>query len=250
MDHRRLGAALRAARIQRQLRQVDVARLAKTSDTTISRVERGHAEGVTLATLDAIARALEVSIQHRAWAPGGELDRLLDAAHAALVDAVVAHLSRLGWVCRPEASFNIWGERGSIDVLAWQPAYEALLVVEVKTTIVDVGELLGTLDRKRRLALTVGRTFGWDARSVAVALVVRQGRTNRRRITEHRATVRSAFPASAANLRAYLRRPAAAISVLVMWPDSRGTAIRPGVRAIRRVRTTARAPSSRSASTK
>jgi hypothetical protein len=37
-----------------------------------------------------------------------------------------------------------------------------LLVVEVKTAIVDVAELLGTLDGKRRLAVRVARERGWQ----------------------------------------------------------------------------------------
>ena len=49
------------------------------------------------------------------------------------------------------------GERGVIDILAWHAATRTLLVIELKTEIVDINELMGTVDRKRRLAATVAR---------------------------------------------------------------------------------------------
>ena len=65
-------------------------------------------------------------------------------------------------VVAPEgAPFSVYGERGVIDMLIWHPARRALLVVELKTEIVDVNELLGTLDRKRRLAKRIARERGW-----------------------------------------------------------------------------------------
>ena len=48
-------------------------------------------------------------------------------------------------------SFSIFGERGVIDVAAWNAEHRALLVIELKTDIVDVNELVGTFDRKVRL---------------------------------------------------------------------------------------------------
>ena len=42
------------------------------------------------------------------------------------------------------------------------PDRRALLVIELKTAIVDVGELLGTFDRKVRNAGEVARRLGWD----------------------------------------------------------------------------------------
>ena len=67
---------------------------------------------------------------------------------------------------QPEVSCSIWGERGSIDLLAWQPRRRALLVIEVKTEITDVGATLATLDRKRRLAPAIVRELeGWTDRA-------------------------------------------------------------------------------------
>ena len=53
------------------------------------------------------------------------------------------------WMLAPEVSFSVYGERGVIDILAWHPGRRALLVIELKTDLVDMNELLGTFDRKR-----------------------------------------------------------------------------------------------------
>ncbi len=84
---------------------------------------------------------------------GGELDRLLNARHSAMHELVAGRFAQLpGWQIVPEASFSIYGERGAVDVLGWHAARGMLLVVELKTEIVDVQDLLASVDRKRRLA--------------------------------------------------------------------------------------------------
>ena len=54
------------------------------------------------------------------------------------------------WIARPEVSFSIYGERGVIDLLAWHAATRSLLVVELKTELIDLQDLVSVLDRKRR----------------------------------------------------------------------------------------------------
>src|SRR5580765_8972595 len=82
--------------------------------------------------------ALDARVSCRLTWNGEELDRLLDAAHAAVVEQVVRRLAAEGWVAATEVSFNEYGERGSIDVLGFHPATRCLLVVEVKSVIPDV----------------------------------------------------------------------------------------------------------------
>ena len=96
------------------------------------------------------------------------------------------------------------------------PGRRALLVIELKTDIVDVGEMLGTLDKKRRLA--------WRSRKTGAAAPDglgldrgRQSRTNERRIAEFRAMLRSAFPADGRQMRAWLRDPVGSIAGLSFW---------------------------------
>ena len=79
-----------------------------------------------------------------------ELPRLLGARHSALHEAFSRSLTAIpGWAHIPEVSFSVYGERGVIDVLGWHQRSGAVLVVELKSEIVDIQEMLATLDRKR-----------------------------------------------------------------------------------------------------
>jgi hypothetical protein len=49
-------------------------------------------------------------------------------------------------------SYSVYGERGSIDLLAWHPAIRTLLVIEVKTEVSSVEAMLRKHDEKVRLA--------------------------------------------------------------------------------------------------
>jgi hypothetical protein len=173
----------------------------------IARIEQGHADKVTIETLEKAAKPLGARVVCRLSWNGEHLDRLLDADHAAIVEQVVRFLATAGWLVSTEVSFNVWGERGSIDVLAFHPGTRILLVIEVKSVVPDVQATLMTLDRKERLALENARERGWDAVAVSRMLVIRENRTTRRRVEEHAATFGNAFPDRARAIRAWLARP-------------------------------------------
>jgi transcriptional regulator with XRE-family HTH domain len=161
MDDLHFGAAVRAVRKRRGLGQADLARLSGVSRATVSLVERGHCEKLSLLTVRRMASALDIRTELIARWRGGELDRLLSRRHSMLAESFAAFvLSKPGWVVEPEVSFSIYGERGAIDQLAWHEETAHLLVVELKTTLVDVNEMLGTLDRKGRLARTIATQRG------------------------------------------------------------------------------------------
>ena len=153
---------------------------------------------------------------------GPELDRMLDAAHAALSAAIKRRLERWAWVVRVEVSFSRYGERGRIDLLAFHPASGLLLVVEVKSDFVDVQGLLGSLDVKSRLAADAARRFGWEVRGVVPAIAFLDDRTIRARLLR----VETLFDRYALRGRSaitWLRRPTATPSG-VLW----FTALPPG----------------------
>ncbi|HEX5014899.1 MAG TPA: hypothetical protein VFV72_12160 [Candidatus Limnocylindrales bacterium] len=125
------------------------------------------------------------------------------------------------WVAEPEVTFSIFGERGSIDVLAWHERRRALLIIEVKTALDDVGGLLRQVDRYRRLAKDIAKSRGWRPSVVAVWVVVADGRTARRRLDVHRGTLRRAFPIDGRAMEHWLRSPAQAISALSFVPIAR-----------------------------
>ncbi len=90
---------------------------------------------------------------------GGELDRLLDADHSAIQEAWDARkrAAQSGWLDRHEVTYSIFGERGSIDDLAYHLDTRTLLVTEIKSGLYDVQETLARLDQKERLGREVAR---------------------------------------------------------------------------------------------
>jgi transcriptional regulator with XRE-family HTH domain len=207
MDTVAFGRGFKTLRLRRHLRQADLADQAEVSRSAIARIEQGRADRVPVETLEKVARPLGARVLCRLTWNGEGLDRLLDANHAEIVERVVRMLAAAGWLVATEVSFNVWGERGAIDVLAFHARTRILLVVEVKSVVPDVQATLTTLDRKERLGLEVARTRGWDATTVAKLLVVKNDRTSRRRIEQHAATFGNAFPDRARQIRTWLAAP-------------------------------------------
>jgi transcriptional regulator with XRE-family HTH domain len=208
-------------RLKRRLRQSDVAARAGVSRGFVSLIERGHLDRVALSGLRRVGAALDIRIDVNARWRGGELDRLLGSAHSALHEVVGQYFEDLlGWVTAPEASFAISGERGWIDILCWHTATRSLLVIELKTEIVDIQELIGVVDRKRRLGRTVARERGWHPVAVSCWVIVSESSTNRRRAAAQSSVLRSAFPAAGTDMRAWLAAPQAAIAAMSFWSDA------------------------------
>jgi transcriptional regulator with XRE-family HTH domain len=216
----RLGAAVRAIRVRKRLRQRDLGELAGVSQSVVSRLERGHVETLTLRHVETICASLDIRVDVVPRWRGGDLDRLLNSAHAALHEGIARWFRPRGpdWQLAHEVSFAIYGERGAIDVLAWHAATRTLLVIELKTQLVDLNELVGTLDRKRRLAKRIGHERGWAATSVGTWVVVASTRTNRRHAAAHSTFLRNAFPHDGRAVRAWLAHPTTPLAALSLEP--------------------------------
>ena len=196
--------------------------------TACSDLERGHAAEMTVHAVRAIAGAVSLPIGWDVGWQRHEVDRLLDQDHAALAIVVARRLRAWGWHVKPEVSFSRYGERGRIDVLAFHPVAAALLVVELKTMIVDGQELLGGLDVKARVAPFVAREVGWEARVVVSALIVTDGTTNRRRVRQIEPLLQHLSLRGHAAL-GWLREPIGTptgILLLTKLPDSAGSDVR------------------------
>lgn len=218
MDDMRVGAVCRAVRLRRRWRHEDVAARASGARSLVSEIERGHFGSTPLRRVRAVATALDIRLDLVTRWRGGELPRLLNARRSALHEAVAGYFERLGgWQFAPEVSFSIYGERGTIDIVAYHAASESLLIIELKTDIVDVNDLVGTLDRKARLGLTIAADRGWQARSVSRWVIVSRDKTNQRRVEAQRSMLRAAFPGNGHAMRGWLVRPAEQISALSMW---------------------------------
>src|SRR5438309_2150340 len=167
MDAVRLGLSLRALRIRRGWRQSDLGARVRVSHGTISNAERGRVGSLSVDTLARIVAALDARLDVTVRWRGEQLDRLLDEAHARLVESVVSLLVRWGWEVGVEVTFATYGERGSIDILAWHQSTGILLVIEVKTVMPDAQAMLATFDRKVRLAPGIAAERGWAVSAVA-----------------------------------------------------------------------------------
>jgi transcriptional regulator with XRE-family HTH domain len=242
MDDLRLGSIIRTARMRKGWRQEDLAKAVHVSRATVSRVERGHFGTLPLDTTRAICAALDIRLDLQPRWRGGDLDRMLSLRHSTLHESVTRAIATSfpDWLVAPEVSFSIYGERGVIDLLLWHPGRRALLVIELKTDIVDVGEMLGTLDKKRRLAWKIAEERGWSPSTVSAWIVVAGSRTNERRISEFRAMLRSAYPTGGRQMRAWLKDPVDSVAGLSMWPVAEGNGREIAPR--RRVRTARPSP--------
>lgn len=183
MRERRLGAIARAVRRRQGLRQSDLAAAAKLSRSTISRLESGSADRLTIQTVRQAVDPLGMRIELRAMWHGPELDRLLDEQHAALEAAWTRRLARWGWRTWPEVSYSRYGERGRVDLVAWHPIHRALLIIECKSSLGDVQATLGALDAKTRLGLYVAQQLRVPAPSAVVpVLIFLESMTTRRHV--------------------------------------------------------------------
>ena len=225
MDVVRIGLSLRALRHRRGLTQAALAAAIGVSRSTIARIERGQADRATFQRLHRVATALGASVNVRILWHGEALDRLLDAAHADLTETVLGLLTDAGWEVATEVSFNVRGERGVIDILAFHPATGSMLVVEIKSVVPDLQAMLATMDRKVRIAREIGRERGWHVASVSKLLVVPDDRTARRRVARHAAIFATALPARTVAVRRWLLRPVDVLAgVLFLSADHHTTA--------------------------
>jgi transcriptional regulator with XRE-family HTH domain len=209
VDRVKIGNTFRAIRVELRLRQIDVATAAGVSQQTVSNIECGRFGGVSIAAYCRVAEVLDADVPLAPRWRGPKLDRLLDRRHALLQDHVTALLAAAGWAVRAEISFNIYGDRGSVDILAWLPASRALLIIEIKTEITGLEETLRVLDMKRRVVRTLAaRELGWHSGAVATVLVMPDATTHRVLIERHAALVSASLPARTVAVRTWMAAPA------------------------------------------
>ena len=210
MDDYRLGRMAWVLRQRLELRQEDVAARAAISHDTVSRLERGDIDWMTLATIRRIFAVFDTEVVLYVRWRGGDIDRLLDRRHAAMGETLAGRLNDLGWTVMPEVSFSEFGERGSIDLLGWHPAASTLLVIEVKTELTSIEETLRRHDVKARLGAKIARErLGWEARTVARLLVLPEERTPRRQVERHAELFLRSYPMRGWELRRWLASPSA-----------------------------------------
>jgi transcriptional regulator with XRE-family HTH domain len=227
MDDAKVGAAVRAVRIRKRLTQAEVAQLASVRPSAVSLLERGLFGDLPLTTLRGIAAALGMWYDITPRWRGVDLNRLVNGPHDALQGGVLRWLAKLpGWIAMPEVSFSIFGERGAIDILAWHAATQTLLIVELKTFLVEPAELVRKMHQRMRLARRIGAEQGWRPRTVAQWVIVTDTRTNRRHLAAHRALLAPLATLDGRRMRTWLRSPDGPVSALSFWSEPGGVIAR------------------------
>jgi transcriptional regulator with XRE-family HTH domain len=221
VDDIRIGSLIRTLRHRLGWRQSDLAIRSGVSQGLVSLAERGRLDEVSPRRLRRILRELDAELVMIVRWRGGDLDRLADEGHARLMGRTAEMLRDLGWEVRPEVSYSEYGERGSIDLLAWHPATRTLLVIEIKTELTSIEETLRKHGEKTRLASKVAVSqFAWRAAAVTRLLVLPSRPMARRRVARHEAVMEPAYPDRASALRQWFRLPAGSISGLIFIDES------------------------------
>lgn len=237
MEDLRVAALLRAVRLRLAWRQEDVGVRAGVDQTTISLIERGLFDHLTLAKLRRVASALEVQLPFEPRWRGGESARLLDGAHARLVDVAVHVMRTHGWFAAVEFTFNHYGERGSVDIIGWHESTRALLVIEVKSRLLDLQDLVSSLDRKVRVVpQLLARERSWRAAVVGRLLVLPETSGQRKAVARHAATFGSAFPGRSREVQRWLRHPHGPLAGVWFLSNTTGGRTKQELTAVRRVR--------------
>lgn len=207
----------------------------------MARIESGDIAGVTVGTLVSAFEAVGARVEIRPLWHGAAMDRLLDEGHARLGGQALKLLRQWGWDTHVEVSFAHYGERGSIDILAWHAPSRTLLVVEIKTELGSLDGLLRPLDVKMRLAGGIAaERFGWQAARVCSLVVLPEDARGRRQVARHAAVLDVAMPHRSREVRTWLRAPVGALRGLWFLSSSREAGVTLNPSSIRRVRVSAK----------
>lgn len=218
---------MRAARRARGWGQRHLARAASLSPSEVGVVERGE-PGASLETLDRVAAALDARIVISLLGPPVHDRPAGDPAHARCVSVLRRLLERAGLTCAVEQPVN--GSRGIgwIDLLAYDAGIGRLLVIEVKTELRDLGQLLRQVDLYACECLGPARVLGWRPKAVC-AIVVALATTEADAFAmANRATLAAAFPGRGRRVVASMlnQGPSPGRGVVLIDP------LRPGRRAL------------------
>lgn len=185
--------------------QDELGRRAGVSQPLVSLVEHGRLAGLTFATADRLVQAMGGRLVVGLEAPQLEdRKRQREPVHARLVAAVATRLTADGWIAATEVEVGGDRSRGWMDVFAWRPATHGLLVLEIKTDLVDLGQAQRQLGWYEREAQRAAGRLGWAADRTASGLILLSTAQNDRRVRENREAIDAAFPARARHLQALI----------------------------------------------
>lgn len=176
---RELAAELHTARRACGLSQQALAKASGTSRASISRLEHGLLDGLSIVHAAELASVLGLDLSVRAY-PGSMPAR--DAGQLRLLQRLIDRLGS-AWEWQFEVSIGAHGDRRAWDARAVHRVTGAVIVVEAVTRVTDVQATL------RRIALK-----SRDSGSPRVVLLLAETRTNALVLTNADLFISSAFP--------------------------------------------------------
>jgi transcriptional regulator with XRE-family HTH domain len=205
---RQIGDIVREARLECGWSQREMARRLVVPQSAIARLESGRREhlDVSLASTALELLGVRLSFDSRTLGLAGRREQR-DRVHAACASSTQRRLGVFGWDSGVEVEVGDGRGRGWIDLLAYRPADRALLLVEVRTELIDVGGILRTVDWYQRAAWAAARQRGWRPRQQSTLLVVLDTVENDARIRANAALLGNAFPDRGAAAMTLVRAP-------------------------------------------
>src|SRR5262245_1691088 len=157
------GDLVIGARTSLGFSQRELSRRSGLSQSAMSRLERGLHSGLDLDDLQRLAAAMGGRFRFQLDAPF-LADRSIqrDRVHGRCIGYAARRLRGDGWVVASEVEITGSTGPGWIDVLGWDPLSRALLVIEIKTEIIDFGRIQRTLGWYQSRAGDAARHFGWS----------------------------------------------------------------------------------------
>jgi transcriptional regulator with XRE-family HTH domain len=142
-----LGSAIRSERMRRHW---SLARLARESGLSVSRVQ--SAEAAIAASLETYARltvALSLRPEFVITDPRRRSLASEDPVHSAMAEVQAAHFRSLGFEVAIDEPYKHYQFAGRADFLAWDVASRALLHHENRTRFPNVQDVAGAFNQKR-----------------------------------------------------------------------------------------------------
>src|SRR5436190_7252550 len=220
-----IGSAVKTTRKRFGWSERELASRLSTNQAAVQRLEGGRQRHMDVRLANEALDLLGIRLSLDAN-PIGVMGRMeqRDLVHARCTSYVGGRLRAAGWDVRIEVEIGQGRTRGWIDLLAYRPSDGALLVIEIKTVLDDLGRILRTVGWYVRSARDCAIALGWKPRRIVPVLLVLASGDTDARLAVNAALVAATFTGRTVQLNAWItdpNAPAPAGTVSLIDPSSR-----------------------------